>query len=99
MSNLNEGFTDTSTNHFLTALNYVPSHSNVTTGASQWFKPQSYEVVLDADQRAEEAAVASDAIAALEKSRKLKSAFSTQKPSLALGGIAAAKAAAMRDNK
>jgi len=55
--------------------------------------------VLDADQRAEEAAVASDAIAALEKSRKLKSAFSTLKPSLALGGIAAAKAAAMRDNE
>ena len=40
---------------------------NVTTGKSQWYKPKTFEVYLDADAKAEEAAVAEQVLAQVGK--------------------------------
>lgn len=40
---------------------------NVTTGKSQWYKPKTFEVYLDADAKAEEAAVAEHVLAQVGK--------------------------------
>ena len=44
---------------------------NVTTGKSQWFKPKTFEVYLDADAKAEEAAVAQQVLAQVGKAKAI----------------------------
>ena len=44
---------------------------NVTTGKSQWFKPKTFEIYLDADAKAEEAAVAAVVLSQVGKANAI----------------------------
>jgi len=51
---------------------------NATTGTSQWTKPETYEVCLDTDQKAEEEKIAAEAAKLLEDAAVRSSRFSKQ---------------------
>ena len=51
---------------------------NATTGTSQWTKPETFEVCLDTDQKAEEEKIAAEAAKLLEDAAVRSSRFSKQ---------------------